>query len=54
MLLRTFCNIHLDIYISMYFVQAVSRFTYGEEQGCGGLVNVTASRGQVTSLDLDR
>ncbi len=34
--------------------QAVSRFTYGEERGCGGLINVTSGRGQVASLDIDR
>ena len=33
--------------------RAVARFTYGPEQGCGGLVNLTEGRRTITSLDLD-
>ena len=33
--------------------RAVSRFTYGESSGCGGLVNVTDGSKTISSLDID-
>ena len=33
--------------------RAIARFTYGPDQGCGGLVNLTEGRRTITSLDLD-
>merc|ERR1719305_1840056 len=33
--------------------KAVTRFTYGANQGCGGLVNVTTGRREISSIDID-